>query len=41
MINIDEDLGIYVSSYELYIDLMTGIEHQIKRASSQDDILKC
>jgi hypothetical protein len=39
--NIDEDLGIYVSSYELYIDLMTSIEHQIKRASSQADILNC
>jgi len=39
--NIDEDLGIYVSSSELYIDLMTSIEHQIKRASSQADILNC
>ena len=49
--NIDEDLGsprrgeplrgIYVSSSELYIGLMTSIEHQIKRASSQADILNC
>ena len=39
--NIDEDLDIYVSSYELDLDLLTRIEHQIKRASSQADILKC
>ena len=39
--DLDEDRGIYVSSSFSYIGLMTSIEHQIKRASSQADILNC